>query len=114
MCRYFEEAIVLIDIADALRSDSLSRRSISRTALCSVFAASFGSVIIGVRDAATSFGITQLQTLRIHKDQPTRSGVALYRIDMMKALIATLLPAPVEPAISRCGMPARSATTIVR
>ena len=42
----------------------------------------------------------------------TWSGVALYKIDMMKALMATLLPAPVEPAISRWGIPARSATTM--
>ena len=31
---------------------------------------------------------------------------------MIMALMATLLPAPVEPAISRCGMPARSAVTM--
>ena len=34
----------------------------------------------------------------------TSSGVALYRIDMIMELIMTLLPEPVEPAISRCGM----------
>src|SRR5579883_205929 len=42
----------------------------------------------------------------------TCSGVALYRIDIMKALIATDLPVPVEPAMSRCGMVARSATAM--
>ena len=33
-------------------------------------------------------------------------------MDMIIALIATLLPAPVEPAISRWGIPARSAVTM--
>ena len=31
---------------------------------------------------------------------------------MMNALMATLLPEPVEPAISRCGMVFRSAVTM--
>ena len=31
---------------------------------------------------------------------------------MIMALMATLLPEPVEPAISRCGMVARSAVTV--
>ena len=31
---------------------------------------------------------------------------------MIKALMATLLPAPVEPAISKWGIPARSAVTM--
>ena len=31
---------------------------------------------------------------------------------MIMALMATLLPEPVDPAISKCGMPDRSATTI--
>ncbi len=31
---------------------------------------------------------------------------------MMKALMATLLPEPVEPAMSRCGMALRSAVTM--
>ena len=31
---------------------------------------------------------------------------------MIKALMATLLPDPVEPAISRCGMAVRSAVTM--
>src|SRR5881296_289760 len=42
----------------------------------------------------------------------TCSGVDLYKIDMIMALMATLLPEPVDPAISKCGMPDRSATTI--
>ena len=40
----------------------------------------------------------------------TSSGVALYRIDMIMELIMTLLPDPVEPAISRCGMVSSAAT----
>ena len=40
----------------------------------------------------------------------TSSGVALYRIDMIMELIMTLLPEPVEPAISRCGMDSSAAT----
>ena len=40
----------------------------------------------------------------------TSSGVALYRIDMIMELIMTLLPDPVEPAISRCGMDSSAAT----
>ena len=42
----------------------------------------------------------------------TSSGVALYRIAMIMELIMTLLPEPVEPAISRCGMVSRAATRI--
>ena len=42
----------------------------------------------------------------------TSSGVDLYRIDMIMELIITLLPEPVEPAISRCGMASRSATAM--
>ena len=40
----------------------------------------------------------------------TSSGVDLYSIDMMSELIITLLPDPVEPAISRCGMDSSAAT----
>ena len=40
----------------------------------------------------------------------TSSGVDLYRIDMISELIITLLPEPVEPAISRCGMDSSAAT----
>ena len=31
---------------------------------------------------------------------------------MIMALMATLLPAPVDPAINRCGIPARSAVAM--
>ncbi len=41
----------------------------------------------------------------------TCSGCALYRRLRTIALIATDLPEPVVPAISRCGMRDRSATT---
>ncbi len=41
----------------------------------------------------------------------TCSGCVLYRMLRTIALIATDLPEPVVPAISRCGMRARSATT---
>ncbi len=40
----------------------------------------------------------------------TSSGVALYRIDMISELSITLLPDPVDPAISRCGMDSSAAT----
>ena len=40
----------------------------------------------------------------------TCSGDALNRIDMIIALIPTLLPEPVKPPISRCGMRCMSAT----
>jgi hypothetical protein len=38
----------------------------------------------------------------------TSSGVDRNRIDAIMQLRPTLLPVPVEPAISRCGMVARS------
>ena len=41
----------------------------------------------------------------------TWSGRALKRMEVSSALIPTLLPEPVVPAISRCGMPRRSSTT---
>ncbi len=40
----------------------------------------------------------------------TSSGVALNRIDMIMALMPTLLPEPVKPPIRRCGMRCMSAT----
>ena len=39
------------------------------------------------------------------------SGGSRYSSDRIMALIATDLPEPVVPAISRCGMRARSTTT---
>ena len=41
----------------------------------------------------------------------TSAGVVRMRIDMSMALIATDLPEPVVPPMSRCGMVARSAST---
>src|SRR5574341_477139 len=52
---------------------------------------------------------SRLGSTRIRR---TCSGVALYRMDMIMALMVTLLPEPVEPAMSRWGMVARSATTM--
>ena len=43
----------------------------------------------------------------------TWCGVALYRMDMIIELSITLLPAPVEPAISKWGM-VSSAATLMR
>ena len=43
----------------------------------------------------------------------TCCGVALYRIDMINELSITLLPEPVDPAISKCGI-ASSAATLIR
>ena len=43
----------------------------------------------------------------------TWCGVALYRIDMISELSITLLPDPVDPAISRCGIES-SAVTLMR
>ena len=40
----------------------------------------------------------------------TWCGVALYRIDMISELSITLLPDPVEPAISKCGIESSAAT----
>ena len=99
-----------------LRTDreasSFSRRSISRTALRSAFAASFGSVIIGVNrwgipsymPSSTRFGSTRISL--------TCAGVVRYRRLIIIALMATDLPDPVEPAISTCGIDARSAVTM--
>ncbi len=40
----------------------------------------------------------------------TSSGVARYRMLVSMLLIATDLPVPVDPAMSRCGIVARSVT----
>jgi len=39
----------------------------------------------------------------------TSSGLDLYRIEVRNVFRETLLPEPVDPATSRCGMRARSA-----
>ena len=93
-------------------ASSFNRRSISRTALRRAFAASFASVMIGVNrcgipsyiPSSTRFGSTRIMR--------TCSGVLLNSTLMIIALIATDLPEPVEPAISTCGMLARSAVTM--
>ena len=44
------------------------------------------------------------------KMKRTSSGVALYKIEVIMQLSATLLPDPVAPAMSRCGIRSRSVT----
>ena len=90
-------------------ASSLSRRSISRTALRRALAASLGSVMMGVNKcgmpsympSSTRFGSTRMSR--------TCAGVVRYSKLMIMALMATDLPEPVLPAISTCGIPARSA-----
>ena len=91
-------------------ASSFSRRSISSTALRSALVAFLASVITGVsRCGMPSYSpiSSRLGSTRIMR---TSSGVALYRIDMIIELSITLLPDPVEPAISRCGMDSSAAT----
>ena len=56
-----------------------------------------------------SFETATLGTLHAVR---TSAGVDLYRIDMIIELIITLLPDPVDPAISRCGMASSAAIRI--
>ena len=65
-----------------------------------------------VQEAAGEGQVLVKRAMPKFLERRTWSGVALYRIDMMNALIATLLPEPVDPAINRCGMPLRSAVTM--
>jgi hypothetical protein len=56
----------------------------------------------------------EFDPLGIDQQQPDILGAALNRIEAMKALMATDLPAPVAPAMSRWGMRARLATPACR
>ena len=93
-------------------ASNFSRFSISRVALRSTFDATFGSVTTGAikwgmpsyKFSSSRFGSTSTIF--------TSSGVALYKMDISSELMNTLLPVPVDPAISKCGMLARSVTRI--
>ena len=87
-----------------------SRRSISSTALRSALVAFLGSVITGVSRCGMPSYMPSSTRLGSTMIMRTSSGVDLYRIDMIMELIITLLPEPVEPAISRCGMDSSAAT----
>src|SRR5712672_2527513 len=93
-------------------ASSFRRFSISRVALRSTFEAIFGSVTTGaIRCGIPSY---KFNSRRLGSTSTifTSSGVALYKIDISSELMKTLLPVPVEPAISRCGMLAKSVTRI--
>ena len=87
-----------------------SRRSISSTALRRALVAFLGSVITGVSRCGMPSYIPNSTRLGSTMIRRTSSGVALYRIPMIMELIMTLLPDPVDPAISKCGIASSEAT----
>ncbi len=88
----------------------LYRSSISRTAQRSAFAASLGSTTTGVSRCGISSYIPSSRRLGSIMINRTSSGVARKRMLDSIALTLTDLPVPVDPAISRCGIVARSLT----
>ena len=89
-------------------ASSLSRCSISRVALRSAFEAILGSVTTGVRRCGMSSYRPSSSRLGSTITSFSSSGEALYIMEMIIELMKTLLPVPVAPAISRCGICARS------
>ncbi len=87
-----------------------SRDSISETAQASALAASFASVTTGTYRCGMPLYSDSSMRLGSMRMRRTSSGVARMMRDMSSALMHTDLPVPVEPAMSRCGIGARSRT----
>ena len=89
---------------------SLYLLSISFTHHLRPFEASFISVITGASKCGISSYTDNSSILGSIKIKRTCSGLALYKILMSIALIATDFPEPVVPATSKWGIEERSAT----